>query len=86
MRARITGLAIDSGTITLDTQANGVYLVEQHARSVYSRQLMGNSSYMIIDDARARAVMAGSERLEALACGLPCSRATVEVLPLIPQP
>jgi hypothetical protein len=86
-RHRITGYALDNGTITLDTEANRVYFVEQNTRSFYSRQIMGNSSYMIVDEARASTVMADAERLEALPCvGVDCSRATVQVLPLIPQP
>lgn len=86
-RHRITGFAIDNGTITLDTQANGVYFVEQNARAFYSRQLMGSSSYRMVDDTRARTVIADSQRMEAMPCSASsCSGPSVVIHPIIAEP
>jgi hypothetical protein len=63
-RHRFSGYAHDAGTVTLDTQANGVYFVEHRVRGIYSRQPALDSSYRIVDEARARTVMADAQRVD----------------------
>ena len=61
-RQRIAGYGVDGGTITLDTQVDRVYFVQQtvagHVRSPTSL----SSFYQVIDETRARAAMANGER------------------------
>ena len=58
-RHRLSGYAFDQGNITLDTQANGVYFVEQHVQGMYNRaQVMHSSNFEVVDEARAREVIA----------------------------
>ena len=86
-RHRFTGDAIDQGTITLDTQADHVYFVEMRVFGIGRDFPYSNSQYTIIPEARARAVMARADRMQPVPCAGPlCSRGTVTVLPLIPQP
>ena len=61
-RHRITGFGVDGGNITLDTQANGVYFVQQRVAGFARSPTSYTSSYQIIDEARARAVMANASR------------------------
>jgi hypothetical protein len=58
-RHRLSGYAGDNGAITLDTQADRVYFV-QHSVSGSWRAQSPHSFFTIIDEARARAAMAGA--------------------------
>ena len=62
-RHRFAGFGVDGGTITLDTQANGVYFVQQRVAGTWRSPTSYTSSYTIIDEARARAAMARAARL-----------------------
>ena len=56
-RQRITGYTQDTGAITLDTQAGGVYFV-QHRVSGTWRSPTPHSFFSVINEGEARAVMA----------------------------
>jgi hypothetical protein len=56
-RLRITGYTQDTGAITLDTQAGGVYFV-QHKVSGTWRSPTPHSFFSVINEGQARAVMA----------------------------
>jgi hypothetical protein len=58
-RHRIAGYGQDTGAITLDTQADRIYFV-QHSVSGSWRAPSPHSFFTIIDEARARARMAGA--------------------------
>jgi len=60
-RQRITGYTQDTGAITLDTQAGGVYFV-QHRVSGTWRSPTPHSFFSVINEAQARAVMARGAR------------------------
>lgn len=60
-RHRITGYAQDNGSITIDTQADRVYFV-QHTVSGSWRATSPMSFFHVMDEARARAAMAGAVR------------------------
>jgi hypothetical protein len=62
-RHTIRGFGVDGGTITLDTQAGGVYFVQQRVAGTWRSPTSYSSAYTIIDEARARAVMANAARL-----------------------
>ena len=62
-RHTIRGFGVDGGTITLNTQANGIYFVQQRVAGSWRTSQSPSSAYTIIDEARARAVMAGAQRL-----------------------
>jgi hypothetical protein len=58
-RHRFAGYAFDQGNITVDTQADKVYFVEQHVQGMYNRaQVMYSSEFLTISDARARELIA----------------------------
>lgn len=61
-RHRITGYAQDSGSITLQTQADRVYFVQQRVGGDW-RANSPQSFFSVIDEARARAAMAGAQRM-----------------------
>jgi hypothetical protein len=80
-RHRLAGYAFDQGNITVDTQANGVYFVEQHVQGMYNRaQVMHSSNFEVVDEARAREVIAN---IHTLPGRQPIG--SVTVLPLIPS-
>jgi hypothetical protein len=79
-RHRLSGYAFDQGSITLDTQPNGVYFVEQHVQGMFNRaQVMHSSEFAIIDDARARELIANIHIMPG-----PEPAASVTVLPIVP--
>ena len=61
-RHRFSNFGIDGGTLTIDTQANGIYFVQQRVAGSWRTSQSPSSAFTIIDEARARAVMAGAER------------------------
>ena len=61
-RHRFSGFGVDGGTLTLTTQANGVYFVQHRVAGSTLTWQSPSSSYQIIDEARARAVMAYASR------------------------
>ena len=61
-RHRFSGFGVDGGRLTIDTQANGVYFVQHRVAGSRLTWQSPSSSYQIIDEARARAVMAGAQR------------------------
>lgn len=58
----IRGYASDNGTISLDLQPDRVYFVEQKVAGSY-RVTNPESFFSVIDERRARAVLAGAERV-----------------------
>lgn len=58
-RHRLAGYASDNGAIALDVQADRVYFV-QHTVAGNWREASAQSFFELIDEARARAAMAGS--------------------------
>jgi hypothetical protein len=58
-RHRITGYGQDNGAITLDVQADRVYFV-RHTVSGSWRATNPHSHFSVIDEAQARAAMAGA--------------------------
>ena len=58
-RHHITGYGHDNGAITLDVQPDRIYFV-QHTVSGSWRATSPHSFFRVIDEARARAVMAGA--------------------------
>jgi hypothetical protein len=58
-RHRIAGYGQDTGAITLDTQADRIYFV-QHSVAGSWRAQSPHSFFTVIDEARARAGMAGA--------------------------
>jgi hypothetical protein len=58
-RHRIAGYGQDTGAITLDTQADRIYFV-QHSVAGSWRAQSPHSFFTVIDEARARARMAGA--------------------------
>lgn len=87
-RHRLSGYAFDQGNLTVDTQAGGVYFVEQHVLGWYNRaQVFSSSQFEPVDDARAREVIAnihtrpGPDRAGTVTV-LPTG--TVTVPPLVP--
>jgi hypothetical protein len=61
-RHRITGYGHDNGAITLQTQADRVYFVQQQVGGNW-RANSPHSFFHLIDEARARAAMAGAQRM-----------------------
>jgi hypothetical protein len=60
-RHRIAGYAQDNGSIAIDTQPDHVYFV-QHTVSGSWRATSPTSFFRVMDEARARAAMAGTVR------------------------
>ena len=60
-RHRLEGTGVDNGAITLDTQTGGIYFVQQRVTGTW-REYSPHSFFSVIDEARARAVMAYAER------------------------
>ena len=58
----IRGYASDNGTIALDLQADRVYFVEQKVAGSY-RVTNPESFFSVIDERRARSVLAGAQRM-----------------------
>ena len=61
-RHRLTGYAQDSGSLTLDVQADRVYFVH-HTVAGSWRSTAPFSFFKVIDESRGRAAMAGASRL-----------------------
>ena len=61
-RHRIRGYGVDSGTITLDAQADRVYFVHQTVAGSWRSPTSLTSFYRLIDEQRARAAMVGASR------------------------
>jgi hypothetical protein len=77
----LTGYAFDQGNITVDTQANGVYFVEQHVQGMYNRaQVMHSSEFATINEARARELIANIDAMPG-----PEPVGSVIVLPMSPS-
>ena len=62
-RQRLSGYGVDGGNITFDTQAGRVYFVQQHVAGNWRSPTSLSSSYRLIDEAKARAVMVGASRM-----------------------
>ena len=60
-RHRLAGTGVDTGALTLDTRAGGVYFVQQRVTGDW-RAVSPHSFFSVIDEPRARAVMAYAER------------------------
>ena len=60
-RHRLTGYGHDNGAITLETQVGRIYFVQQRVGGDW-RANSPHSFFSVIDEARARAAMAGAER------------------------
>jgi hypothetical protein len=56
---RISGMGSDGGAISLDVQSDRVYFVEQTVAGHW-REASASSFFRVIDEARARAAMAGA--------------------------
>ena len=61
-RSVIRGYASDNGTISLDLAADRIYFVQQTVAGSY-RVTNPESFFRVIDETRARAAMAGAQRL-----------------------
>lgn len=61
-RHRISGFGVDGGNISLDTQAGGIYFVQQRVASSARSPTSLTSSYQVIDETRARAALATAQR------------------------
>jgi hypothetical protein len=61
-RHRISGFGVDGGTITIDTQADRIYFIRQTVAGSWRSPTSLSSFYSVIDEARARAAMAGASR------------------------
>ena len=60
-RARLAGTGVDNGAITLQTQAGGIYFVQQRVAGTW-REPSPHSFFSVIDERSARVVMAAGER------------------------
>jgi hypothetical protein len=60
-RHRLTGYGHDNGAITLETQAGSIYFVQQQVGGNW-RANSPHSFFAVIDEKRARAMMAAGER------------------------
>jgi hypothetical protein len=61
-RHRISGYGVDAGDITLNTQAGQIYFIRQSVAGSWRSPTSLSSFYTVIDEARARAAMAGAEK------------------------
>lgn len=62
-RHRLSGFGGDSGGITLNVQAGQIYFVHQTVAGTWRSPSALSSFYRVIDEQRARSMMAGASRL-----------------------
>src|SRR5262245_50273221 len=55
-RVRLGGTGVDNGALTLQTQADGIYFVQQQVSGTW-RVISPHSFFSVIDEKRARAAM-----------------------------
>ena len=58
---KLAGTGVDNGALTLQTQAGGIYFVQQRVAGTW-REPGPHSFFSVIDERRARAAMAAGER------------------------